>query len=85
MTEPDGEIEDGVKNVCEVVGHTPPATTVLRFDGENRTFFRQFCDRHAREELAKHENATAIDPDVDPGGVLDNALNANAAREDRER
>jgi hypothetical protein len=81
----DSETDDGVKNTCEAIGHTAPATTVLRFDGENRTFFRQFCDRHAREELAKHDTATVIDPDVDPGDVLDNALNANAAREDRDR
>jgi hypothetical protein len=85
MSDETESTDDGVKNVCQTVGHTAPATTVLRFDGENRTFFRQFCDRHAREELAKHDDATAIDSDMDPGDVLDNALNANAAREDRDR
>jgi hypothetical protein len=84
--ETDTETDDGVKNVCDAIEHTAPATTVLRFDGENRTFFRQFCDRHAREELAKHDDATVVDTEADPGDVLDNALTANAdQREDRDR
>lgn len=80
----DQRTDDGTKNIRESVEHTIPATTVFRFDGENQTFFRQFCDRHAREELAKHDNATAVDPDMNLSDVLDNALNANSIREDRD-
>lgn len=74
--------DDSVKNVCQATEHTAPATTVLRFDGENRTYFRQFCDHHAREELAKHDDAEVVESEMDPGDILAREL---GALEDRDR
>ena len=48
------------KEECDAIEHSGPATTTLQF-GDGSPFYRQFCDKHARCALAKHDDAKVID------------------------